>query len=238
MATSAGFGLASLGADDGAAASSDVLVSLTDELGCTELRVDGYRLTAGDAADLRPGRERVIVPLDGAGPVLLDGRYQIPTGGIGRLAPDRPCTIGAAGDVDALVVSAPADADATEPTILDLEAAEYVVPSTSDIVTAHLTAPLGCTGMKVNARVLEPGQEVPPHTEGRQEELFVPLDGAASMRVSDDRLATPIGTVVRVAPETVRSACNEGSTDTRWLMFGAPPTGGPSEWDPGATIVE
>lgn len=238
MATSAGFGLASLDAEDGAAASSDVLVSLTEELGCTELRVDGYRLTERNATDLRPGRERVVVPLDGAGPVLLDGRYEIPTGGIGRLAPDRPCTLGAAGDVDALVVSATADADATEPRILDVETAEYVMPSTSDVVTAHLTVPLGCTGMKVNARVLEPGQAVPPHTEGRQEELFVPLDESASMRVGDDRLSTPTGTVVRVAPDTVRSACNGGSTDARWLMFGAPPTGGPSEWDPGAAIVE
>lgn len=58
------------------------------------------------------------------------------------------------------------------------------------------------------------------------------------MRIADTTDETPPGTVVRVAPTVPRSALNNGETDAVWVMFGAPPTGGPDEWDPGAEILE
>lgn len=92
--------------------------------------------------------------------------------------------------------------------------------------------------MKVNARLLEPGDVVPYHTEGDQEELFVPVSGPAAMRIADTTYETPPGTVTRVAPTVPRSALNNGDSDALWVMVGAPPTGGPDEWDPGAEILD
>jgi hypothetical protein len=103
---------------------------------------------------------------------------------------------------------------------------------------APLTDTLGCTGLKANARVLGPDQAVPYHTEGSQEELFVPIAGPGAVRVAGETVPATPGTVVRVAPATPRSALTDGDARSRWVMFGAPPTGGPEEWDPGAVILE
>lgn len=239
MPSTTGYGVATMEPDDVSSATARSHRSLSTALGAEEIDVDVYRLTAGETVDLLPGRERVVVPLLGTAPVVLDGRYTLAHGTIGRLAPDRPCTIGGRGDVSVLVVSvATDDADTTEPVILDLGTVDYVTPSTSDVATAHLTRPLGCTGMKVNARLLESGQAVPTHVEGSQEELFVPLTDGATMSVDDEQVSTPRGTIVRVGHDVPRSARNDGETDGQWLMFGAPPTGGPADWDPGARVVE
>lgn len=100
------------------------------------------------------------------------------------------------------------------------------------------TDELGCSDTKVDARLLGPGEYVPYHTEGEQEELFVPVRGPAAMRVDDGSFETPVGTITRVAPPVPRSAVNDGDHEACWVMIGAPPTGGPSEWDPGAEILE
>lgn len=92
--------------------------------------------------------------------------------------------------------------------------------------------------MKANVRRLDPGQAVPYHTEGSQEELFVPLDGAGRLLVAGETHEVEPGSVGRVAPDVPRSAVNSGSLAVHWLMVGAPPTGGPDEWDPGAEILE
>lgn len=238
MSDGTGYGIATVptvGVDEG---SGGGFTSLTDRLGCTEMAIDVYRLADRGAVDLAPERERIVVPL-GDGRVTFDGRFGFPSVGIGRVPPGRPCTIVADGRATVLVVSvATAAGDGGEPTILDVDAVEFVVPSTSDVETAFLTSALGCTGLKANVRRLDPGQVVPYHTEGTQEEVFVPLDDDATMRIDDEWIDTPRGTVVRVAPETPRSAVNDGEAPARWLMFGAPPTGGPTDWDPGATVVE
>lgn len=85
---------------------------------------------------------------------------------------------------------------------------------------------------------LGPDQAVPYHTEGSQEELFVPIAGPGAVRVAGETVTATPGTVVRVAPATPRSALTDGDARSRWVMFGAPPTGGPEEWDPGAVILE
>ena len=237
MTPQSDYGVARVAVHEDGTVPANVHRSLTEALGAEKLAVDAYRLADGRTVDLLPGCERVVLPLAGSTPVSLDGRFTIEPGSVGRLAPDRPCTLG--GDATVLVVSVrTADADTTEPVIVDLDAVDYVTPTTSTVETAFLTGTLGCTGMKVNARVLEPGQWVPRHVEGSQEELFVPLSTGAAMSVGDERFETPPGTAVRVAPDSPRSARNDGETDARWLMFGAPPTGGPTEWDPGARVVE
>lgn len=237
MATATGFGVASVSLEpDG----TDEVerVALTDSLGCTEFAVEAYRLPAGKTLDLPPGEERVVVPLSPEGSSALWGTLPVPARGIGRAPPGHPWTIEAEVAVAVLVLRTPGGDGADELHSLSLDAARYVVPETSDVATAHLTAELGCGGLKANARVLDPGQAVPTHTEGTQEELFVPLDDGGTMRVAGETIAAPRGTVVRVAPATPRSARNPSQAAIDWFMFGAPPTGGPTDWDPGATILE
>ena len=123
-------------------------------------------------------------------------------------------------------------------TIVDPATVAFAPPATSDVPIARLTASLGCTGMKVNLRRLAPGQVVPYHVEGSQEELFVPLDGPGTVRIDDEIHHVPAGGVVRVAPPVPRSVTNESAESRCWFMVGAPPTGGPDEWDPGAEILE
>jgi len=108
------------------------------------------------------------------------------------------------------VVGASTGSTATDDTVtVGLDECEFTTPSTSTIETARLTSRLGSRGMKLNARR---------------------LDGAA--------VATPVGTLARVAPPVPRSAVNDGDTAVLWVMVDAPPTGGPRGWDPGATILE
>ena len=239
MACETGYGVASVPGVNGPARPDTVeSVALSDRLGCTNTCVDAHLIPAGESLSSSPGRERLVVPLGLADSGALGGTLSLSARAVGRGPADRPCTIEADTDTVVLAISTSTDGGAAEPATVDLAAAEYRVPSTSDVATAHLTAALGCAGLKVNARRLGPGQAVPLHTEGTQEEVFVPLDDGGSMRVDDETLHTPRGTVVRVAPATPRSAQTHGDAATVWLMVGAPPTGGPTDWDPGATILE
>ena len=245
MASTTGYGVASVAPLDDSGRSNGAQtterVTLTAPLGCAETGVAAYHLAPGDPIELSADREQVVVSLGQTASPTLD-ETPVPPQCVGRVPPDHHCTLDSERAVTVVVVtpvaSTDADAATPDPATVDLVAVEYRVPTTSEIATARLTAPLGCTGLKTNARVLEPGQAVPTHTEGRQEELFVPLNGPAGMVVADERIETPPGTVVRVPPETPRSAFNDGDSDARWVMFGAPPTGTPEEWDPGAEILD
>jgi len=232
---SAGYATVSL--DD--AGPTGVRRSVTDALGCASSTVDVYRLPADEPVWLEADPEQLCVPIEGTEPLLVGADAAIPPSGIGRLPAGVEAPLDATEPTDVVVIGAPAEpALDADPVVLDLDTLEFTAPSTSDIETARLTAPLGAVGMKVNARRLHPDQRVPYHTEGGQEELFVPVRGPASMRLDGEAVKTPVGTVTRVAPPVPRSAVNDGEMDARWLMVGAPPTGAPDEWDPGAEILE
>lgn len=64
------------------------------------------------------------------------------------------------------------------------------------------------------------------------------LTGAGILRVDETGRELPLGAVARVAPETPRSAVNDGDDDVVWAMIGAPPTGRASDWDPRAEVLE
>lgn len=213
---------------------SDERGSLTRQLGCTHTAVEVVRFD--DRMELSSGLEQVCIPLAIEGPVWLDGE-EIPPFGVGHLPAANASVLSAEAVETVLVVSAPANGGARSPTVVDLDACEFAVPGTSDIPIARLTEPLGTIGMKVNARTLAPGQHVPYHTEGSQEELFVPVRGPASMRIDDEYVEMPVGSIARVGPAVPRSALNDGDDEALWVMIGAPPTGGPDEWDPGAEIL-
>ncbi|MEA5387882.1 cupin domain-containing protein [Haloarculaceae archaeon H-GB2-1] len=102
----------------------------------------------------------------------------------------------------------------------------------------RLTRPLDATELKVNVRRLRPGDEIPLHVHGTQEEAFVPLDGPGRMRVADEEISVPAGAVFTVPPSTPRGAVNRGDEPRDWLMVGAPPTGGPEQWGVDYEILE
>src|SRR6056297_781176 len=214
--------------------SGDDHASLTEALGCTHCAVDVYRTTSGTSNRLSDAREAICVPVDAAGAVrLLDGSQGV-TSVSRRSIARAPAGAGAelsSGDRTTwIVVTAEAKSDPDdELTVVDVGDVSFSVPETSDVPIARLTARLGCTGTKVNYRTLAPASSVPSHTEGTQEELFVPLDGPGRVRVGGTTHAVPAGGVVRVAPETPRAPVNDGENDRLWFMVGAPPTGGPDE---------
>lgn len=211
----------------------------TDALGCSDTAVDGFRLPAGATIECPARDEQLCVPIDPPESLRFESGEEIPPAGLGRVPAGNEAAIRAPGATDLFVISAPAEPGPAEPpTVVDLDDCEFPAPETSTIGTARLTGRLGCAGMKVNARVLDPGEHVPYHTEGNQEELFVPVCGPASMRIDGEPIETPVGTVTRVAPPVPRSARNDGDRRALWVMVGAPPTGGPEEWDPGAEILE
>lgn len=212
--------------------------SYTGALGCSDTTVDVYRCHPEGTATLPAGPEQVCLPIDAGSPVSIDGA-RVPALGVGYVPPGAERSLQCDTPTVVAVVGATTDSRGTGDTVtVGLDECEFTTPSTSTVETARLTARLGCRGMKVNARRLDPGDHVPYHTEGDQEELFVPVRGPATMRVDETTVETPVGTLARVAPPVPRSAVNDGDTEALWVMIGAPPTGGPGEWDPGATILE
>lgn len=217
--------------DDGA-------VSLTSALGCEETEVDAVRLAGGDAHPLPTATENVCLPIDGPGELVAGDSLTVPDHGVARVPAGVDGELGGDDPTTWVVVSAPAEATpGAEPVVIDLDRLDYA-PVASGILTVRLTDRLGCEGMKANPRLLKPGDRVPYHTEGTQEELFVPLSGPATMLIAGERYELASGSVARVAPEVPRSAMNDGDEEALWFMVGAPPTGGAREWDPGAEVVD
>jgi mannose-6-phosphate isomerase-like protein (cupin superfamily) len=232
-----GFAIATLGHADWTAEGDGERCSLTDRLGCAETTVDAYRTRGDGSVSLPEGPERLCVPVGGGGTLALDEPVALGATSVALVPAGRPAGLG--GETTWLVVGAGGDAAPDgEPVVLELRSLAFRVPSTSEIPTARLTDRLGCRGMKVNARLLGPGNVVPYHTEGSQEELFVPIDGNGTVRIDGETFVAPQGSVTRVAPEVPRSAVNPGEDDLAWLMVGAPPIGAADEWDPGAEIHE
>jgi uncharacterized cupin superfamily protein len=108
--------------------------------------------------------------------------------------------------------------------VVDPETVQEEQFHTCDVSVRKLTEPLGCTEMRVNLVVLEPGEAVTPHAHAGQEEVFVALTGG-QIAVADGVHEVPAGGVVRVAPDTVRNLRNDSDREQRWLALGAPPVG-------------
>lgn len=211
---------------------------LTARLGCTATRVDAYSLANGQVT-LTHHPEQLCLPFGDDGRLTGDRSMTISPPTVAFVPAGAGCTLASTGTTTWLVISAPGTAAPDRPAVaVDPTACTFTTPETSDVLIARLTGRLGCMGMKVNARRLNPGQAVPYHTEGSQEELFVPVTGPGTMRIAETTHQLPRGALSRVGPETPRSAVNETDTEAVWVMVGAPPTGRMDEWDPGAVILE
>lgn len=71
---------------------------------------------------------------------------------------------------------------------------------------------------------LEPGQASTKHRhEGREEELYLLLEGTGRMRIGEEVLTlAPLDTVL-VEADTVRQLFNDTDADQLWFVAGAPP---------------
>lgn len=88
--------------------------------------------------------------------------------------------------------------------------------------------------MRANIWSFPPGTRGRRHVERVQEELFVVLDGTATMLLGDvpDRFELPAGSVVVVEPATALQVLNDGDVATTVLIVGAPPEAGQAEYLP------
>jgi uncharacterized cupin superfamily protein len=213
--------------------------ALTPRLGATATGVDAYRLGGDVRVSLDGAPEQLVIVIEGTIALAAGNKSAIRASNLLSVPAGRQVTVQAERPSRLLVVSADTEpAPGKPPTVVEIESAAFEIPSTSDIATAYLTSPLGLTGMKANVRRLEPEQAVPAHTEGTQEELFVPISGPAALLIDGDRHPLSAGDIARVGPDVPRSAVNDGDQAALWVMIGGPPTGGPTDWDPGAEILE
>src|SRR5665647_722273 len=85
--------------------------------------------------------------------------------------------------------------------------------------------------MRANIWRLPPGTRGTRHLERVQEELFVVLEGAATLLLGDppERVELPRGSVAVVETETVLQLRNESDAEIVVLAVGAPPEQGKAE---------
>jgi len=85
--------------------------------------------------------------------------------------------------------------------------------------------------MRANIWRLPPGSRGARHLEHAQEEMFVVLEGAATLLLGDppERVDLPRGSVAVVETETVLQLRNESDADIVVLIVGAPPEQGKAE---------
>ena len=69
---------------------------------------------------------------------------------------------------------------------------------------------LGVTSFGINQMVLEPRQRGRIHRHGRQEEVYLVLEGTLTLLVEGEEQALERGELVRVAPEVRRQLVNRG----------------------------
>lgn len=88
--------------------------------------------------------------------------------------------------------------------------------------------------MRANVWRMPPGVRGARHLEHVQEEMFVVLDGTATMLLGDppERVELPRGSVCVVNTETALQLRNNGDADAVVLIVGAPPVQGEAEYLP------
>jgi quercetin dioxygenase-like cupin family protein len=87
---------------------------------------------------------------------------------------------------------------------------------------------------RANIWLMPPGSRGRRHRETDQEELFVALEGTATLLLGEppQRVEAPPGSVVVVPVGTPIQLVNEGDEDSLVLIVGAPPTANRAEYLP------
>jgi len=119
-------------------------------------------------------------------------------------------------------------------TIFRPEEREYQPPQRGD--QRRSLAPLSDAlhAMRANIWRLPPGVRGTRHLERVQEEMFVVLEGTATLLIGEppERVELPCGSVAVVETETALQLRNEGDAEMVVLIVGAPPEQGRAEYLP------
>jgi quercetin dioxygenase-like cupin family protein len=83
---------------------------------------------------------------------------------------------------------------------------------------------LGAESFGFNVVDIAPGGQIPEHNHSgdNQEEVFIILDGQATVVCDGDEKDAPAGTFVRYAPEVTRTIRNNSDANVRALLIGVP----------------
>ena len=93
---------------------------------------------------------------------------------------------------------------------------------------------LGTSAFGFNLVEIAPGGEIPEHDEAQsgQVELYIVLEGEATMRLEGEDHPAPAGTFVSLEPEAKRTILNRSDAPVTALLIGVQPGGGyePMSW--------
>ena len=112
----------------------------------------------------------------------------------------------------------------------DLETMEGSGESTWRLARKGLEEP----AFGFNVVTIGPGGQIPEHDEtgSGQHEVFVILEGEATLRLDDEDHPAPAGTFARMSPEAKRTIVNDSDAPVTALLIGVHPEGAyePPPW--------
>jgi uncharacterized cupin superfamily protein len=93
---------------------------------------------------------------------------------------------------------------------------------------------LGTESFGYNLVEIAPGGEIPEHDESQsgQDEVYIVLDGEATMRIDGEEHPAPAGTFASFEPSAKRTILNRSDAPVTALLVGVQPGGGyePMSW--------
>jgi quercetin dioxygenase-like cupin family protein len=93
---------------------------------------------------------------------------------------------------------------------------------------------LGASAFGFNLVEIAPGGQIPEHDEAEsgQHELYVVLEGEATLRIGGEEHAAPAGTFASIEPPLSRTILNRSQAPVTALLLGVDPSGGyePPGW--------
>jgi mannose-6-phosphate isomerase-like protein (cupin superfamily) len=121
-------------------------------------------------------------------------------------------------------------------TIFRADERDWSTPSGGDQTRGVLRLSDATTQLRANVWRMPPGSKGRRHVERVQEELFVALDGTATLALGDpaEPVELPIGSVAVVEPGTAIQVRNESEAEATILIVGAPPVAGEADYLPDA----
>jgi len=116
-------------------------------------------------------------------------------------------------------------------TVFRSDEREFQAPQRGDQRRGLLSLSGALHNSRANIWRLPPGVRGARHLEHVQEEMFVVLDGTATLLLGDppERVELPRGSVAVVETGTILQLRNESDAETVVLIVGAPPVQGKSE---------
>jgi uncharacterized cupin superfamily protein len=93
---------------------------------------------------------------------------------------------------------------------------------------------LGTSSFGFNLVEIAPGGQIPEHDESGsgQDEVFIVLEGEATLRLGGEEHPAPAGTFVSMEPAVSRTIVNRSQAPVTALLIGVDPSGGysPPSW--------